>query len=101
MEEGRFGLRYKHASQIMAKDQRHQNHLKNVAFQKDLEFMRTGSRSAGFTASATCVILRPTLLAMTKFINLVSFLVTVIKCSGKSGLMEKGFILPLSSRCSP
>lgn len=52
-EEGRFALSCKRESQVVSRDHRHQNHSKNLAFQKDLGFVRTGPRSAVFTDTAT------------------------------------------------
>lgn len=53
-----------------------------------------GPRNPGFVDTATYLCDSDAPSPMTKLMNLVSFLVAVIKSSDKSSLMDKGLILP-------
>lgn len=57
-----------------------------------------GPRNPGFVDTATYLCDSDAPSPMTKLMNLVSFLLAVIKSSDQCSLMDKGLILPPSSR---
>lgn len=66
-----------------------------------LEFPKMGPRNPGFVDTAPYLCDSDVPSPVTKLMNLVSFLVAVIKSSDKSSLMEKELIFTLSSRYGP